>query len=49
MKTKKYIGELKEMPSNKIYLNVDNLKKGNYTINIITKNKIIKKTKFSKQ
>ena len=49
MKKKKYEGKLHEMPSDKIYLNVNNLKSGTYTLKIINKNKIIKKTKFNKK
>lgn len=49
MKKKKYEGKLNEVPTDKIYLNVNNLKKGLYTLNIINKNKVIKKTKFNKK
>lgn len=49
MKKKKYEGKLNEVPTHKIYLNVNNLKKGLYTLKIINKNKVIKKTKFNKK
>jgi len=49
MKKKKYEGHLNEMPTDKIYLNVNNLKKGVYTLKIIDKNKVIKKTRFNKK
>ncbi len=43
-----YEGKLKDALTDKIYLNVNNLKKGSYTLNIISKNKVIKKTTFKK-
>lgn len=46
---KKYEAELKKTPYNKIYLNVDKLKKGDYTIKIIQKKKVIKIVQFSKK
>ncbi len=46
---KKYLGKLNEVPSNKIYLNINNLKKGTYTLKIINKNKVVKKMRFSKK
>jgi len=49
MKKKKYEGKLQDMPSDSIYLNVNNLKKGIYTLKIVNKNKVIKKTKFNKK
>lgn len=49
MKKKKYEGKLQDVPSDNIYLNVNNLKKGVYTLKIINKNKVIKKTKFNKK
>mgnify|MGYP000644191348 CR=1 FL=1 len=48
MKKKKYEGKLQVVPSDNIYINVNNLKKGVYTLKIINKNKVIKKTKFKK-
>ncbi len=49
MKKKKYEGTLPKMPANKIYLNINNLKEGNYTLKIINKNKVIKRTQFNKK
>jgi hypothetical protein len=43
-----YEGELKETLTNTIYLNVNNLKKGCYTLRIINKNKVIQKVTFKK-
>jgi hypothetical protein len=45
---KLYEGKLKEALTDKIYLNVSNLKKGSYTLSIINKNKVIQKTTFKK-
>lgn len=45
---KLYEGNLKDTLNNKIYLNVNNLKKGSYTLNIVNKNRIIQKTIFKK-
>ena len=45
---KLYEGKLKEALTDKIYLNVNNLKKGSYTLSIINKNKVIQKTTFKK-
>ncbi len=41
-------GHLEKPPSQKIYLNINHLEKGNYELNIIYKNKILKKTTFKK-
>ncbi len=41
-------GKLPDMPDQEIYLNVNALEKGTYKLNIIHKNKIIKKTTFKK-
>ena len=49
MKKKKYEGELQDVPSNSIYLNINNLKKGVYTLKIVNKSKVIKRTKFNKK
>ncbi len=46
---KKYLGKLKNVPTDKIYLNINNLKKGTYTLKIINKNRIIKKITFNKK
>jgi hypothetical protein len=43
---KLYEGKLKDSLTDKIYLNVNNLKKGSYILNIV--NKVIKKTTFKK-
>ncbi|MFK7747627.1 MAG: hypothetical protein AB8B65_04505 [Kordia sp.] len=45
---KLYEGELKEVLTDTIYLNVSNLKKGSYTLSIINENKVIQKTTFKK-
>lgn len=49
MKKKKYEGTLEDIPSDSIYLNINNLKKGMYTLKIVNKNKVIKKTRFNKK
>lgn len=48
-KNHNYIGELKQFPSTKVYLNVNYLEEGNYELHIIHKNKLIKKTTFKKK
>jgi len=45
---KLYEGKLKDALTDKIYLNVNNLKKGSYTLNIVNKNRIIMSTEFEK-
>ncbi|WP_164975425.1 MULTISPECIES: hypothetical protein [Flavobacterium] len=40
---------LEHPPSQKILLNINHLEKGDYELNIIHKNKIIKKTTFNKK
>ena len=45
---KLYEGKLKDALTDKIYLNVNNLKKGSYTLNIVSENKVIQKTTFKK-
>jgi len=45
---KTFIGKLDNLPSYKIYLNVNHLEKGIYTLKIVHKNKVIKKTTFKK-
>ena len=44
-KKRKYYfeGHLENLPSQKIYLNINNLEKGRYELQIIHKNKILKK------
>jgi hypothetical protein len=39
---------IEKLPDKKIYINVNFLEKGEYELNIINKNKLIIKTKFSK-
>ena len=43
-----FVGELDHFQKHKIYLNVNHLEKGTYTLNILHKNKVIKKTTFKK-
>jgi hypothetical protein len=43
-----YEGQIDKLPDKKIYINVNNLEKGEYELNIINKNKVITKTKFKK-
>lgn len=45
----KYEANLKELPSKKIYINVNHLEKGEYELNIINQNKLITKTTFKKK
>ncbi len=45
---KTFIGKLDNLHSYKIYLNVNHLEKGIYTLKIMHKNKVIKKTTFKK-
>ena len=45
----KYEGKLEKFPEKKIYLNVNNMEKGDYELNIIHQNKLIKKTTFKKK
>lgn len=40
--------KIDRFPDHKIYLNVNHLDKGEYILNIVYKNKIIKKTTFKK-
>lgn len=48
MKNRKLIcnGEIKKFASHEIYLNVDQLSSGLYTLNIVHKNKLVKKITF---
>ena len=48
-KTMKYESKIEELPSNKIYINVNKMEKGDYELNIINQNKLIKKTTFKKK
>lgn len=45
----KYESKIEELPSNKIYINVNKMEKGDYELNIINQNKVIKKTTFKKK
>jgi hypothetical protein len=45
---KTLIGNLDTLPNYKIYLNVNHLEKGMYTLKIVHKNRVIKKTTFKK-
>jgi len=46
---KKYLGKLNKVSSDMIYLNINNLKKGTYTLKIINKNKVVIKMTFNKK
>lgn len=48
-KKMKYETKIEELPSNKIYINVNNMESGDYELNILNKNKLIKKTTFKKK
>jgi hypothetical protein len=48
-KPMKYESKIEELPSNKIYINVNKMEKGDYELNIINQNKLIKKTTFKKK
>ncbi len=48
-KKTKYESKIDELPSNKIYINVNNMDKGDYELNILNQNKLIKKTNFVKK
>jgi hypothetical protein len=43
-----YGTSIEQLPSKKIYINVNHLEKGDYEINVINKNKLIIQTKFKK-
>jgi hypothetical protein len=43
-----FVGHIDHFPKHKIYLNVSHLEKGTYTLKIVHKNKVIKKTTFKK-
>lgn len=47
--SKHYTGETDKLPGSKIYINVKHLEKGNYELNIMNQNKLIKKTTFKKK
>ena len=42
-------GKLEKLPKAKIYLNINHLDEGTYSLNIIANNKIIKTTEFEKE
>lgn len=43
-----YEAKLEKLPDKKIYLNINAMEKGDYELNIIHQNKLIKKTSFKK-
>jgi hypothetical protein len=45
----KYEAKIDKLPSNKVYINVNHLEKGDYELNIINKNRLISKTTFKKK
>lgn len=45
----KYESKVEQLPTNKIYINVNKMEKGDYELNIINQNKLIKKTTFKKK
>jgi len=47
-KKSKYEAEIDALPSNKIFININQMEKGDYELNIIHQNKLIKKTTFKK-
>ncbi|WP_181369179.1 hypothetical protein [Flavobacterium profundi] len=48
-KPTKYEAKIEKIPSNKIYLNINHLEKGEYELNIIHKNKLLTKMTFKKK
>jgi hypothetical protein len=44
-----YESKIEQLPSNKIFINVNKMEKGDYELNIIHQNKLIKKTTFKKK
>jgi hypothetical protein len=44
-----YESRIDQLPANKIYINVNKMEKGDYELNIINQNKLIKKTTFKKK
>ena len=49
MKNKRYEGHIDQLDFNRIYLYVNHLKKGEYELVIIHKNKVLKSTHFTKE
>lgn len=47
-KPTKYLGDLPPVPGTKIYLNINKLAQGEYTLSIVQDNKVITKTTFKK-
>tara|TARA_R110001632_G_scaffold10202_4_gene38017 strand:+ start:2025 stop:2177 length:153 start_codon:yes stop_codon:yes gene_type:complete len=47
-KPKKYLGDLPPVPGTEIYLNINKLAQGEYTLKIIQDNRVITKTTFKK-
>jgi hypothetical protein len=47
-KPKKYLGDLPPVPGTEIYLNINKLAQGYYTLKIIQDNRVITKTTFKK-
>jgi hypothetical protein len=45
----KYEAKIEQLPSHKIFLNVNKMEKGDYELNIVHENKLIKKTSFKKK
>lgn len=45
----KYEAKIEQLPSNKIYININKMEKGEYELNIINQNKLVKKTTFKKK
>lgn len=43
-----YEARIEKLPDKKIYLNINHMEKGDYELNIILHNKLIKKTTFKK-
>jgi hypothetical protein len=43
-----YKGEIEKLPDKKIFINVKHLEKGEYELNVVNKNKLLIKAKFSK-
>jgi len=44
-----YETKIEELPSNKIFINVNKMEKGDYELNIVHQNKLIIKTTFKKK
>jgi len=45
----KYESKIETLPSNKIFINVNKMEKGDYELHIINQNKLIKRTTFKKK